>query len=60
MPEISVNVKDLANAINKLNQEQIREPAFLISGSGKELEFRKKDILQKKVEILSREQAFDV
>ena len=60
MPEVTVSVQNLAQAIKKLNKQQMDELAILISDNSKELSSRKKDIEENKVKTLTRDEIFHV
>ena len=60
MPEVTVSVQNLAQAIKKLNKQQIDELAILISDKSNELSSRKKDIEENKVKTLTRDEIFNV
>ena len=60
MQEVTVSVKNLAQAIKKLNKQQMDELAILISDNSKELSSRKKDIEENKVKTLTRDEIFHV
>jgi len=60
MPEMTVDipVNEVAKVIRAMNEEEIETLALLLSEEGAELLKRKKDLELKKVEFLTREEAF--
>jgi len=60
MPEITISVESLANAIRHLDKKSLEELTMLLNDEGKELLKRKKDIQDKKVKTLSRNEVFNV
>lgn len=52
---VELNVKDIANTIKKLKKEDKEELLLLLSGEGKEITRRLRDIRLKKVKSLTRE-----
>jgi hypothetical protein len=62
MPEImvAIPVNEVAKVIRAMNEEEIETLTLLLSEDGAELLQRKKDLELKKVEFITREQAFDV
>ena len=60
MPAIKVSIETLAETIKKLNKKELEVLSLLLSNEGKELLKRKKEIEDKSIKILSREEVFDV
>ncbi len=60
MPAIKVSIETLAETIKKLNKKDLEVLSLLLSNEGKELLKRKKEIEDKSIKILSREEVFDV
>jgi len=62
MPEMRVDipVDEVAKVIKAMTEGEIETLALLLSGEGAELLQRKKDLELKKVEFITREEAFDV
>jgi len=62
MPEmtVAVPVNEVAKVIRAMSEEEIETLALLLSEEGAELLHRKKDLELKKVEFITREEAFDV
>ena len=52
---VELKVKDIAKTIKKLRREDKEELLLLLSGEGKEITKRLKDIKSKKVKTLTRE-----
>ena len=61
MPEVMVDlsVKHIANLIRSLSQQELETLYLLLTKEGEELLTRKKDLDQKKVKFLTREEVFD-
>ena len=57
MPAIKVSIETLAETIKKLNKKDLEILTLLLSNEGKELLKRKKEIEEKSIKILSREEA---
>ncbi len=60
MPEVTITVESLADAILHLDKKSLEELSILLADQGKELLKRKKEIINKKVKTLSRKEVFDV
>jgi len=62
MPQmmIDVTVNNIAQIIQSMSNEEIETLYLLLTGEGKELLKRKKDLDSKKVKFLTREEAFNV
>lgn len=60
MPALKVSIETLAETIKKLNKKDLEILSLLLSNEGKELLKRKKEIEDKSIKILSREEVFDV
>ena len=60
MPAIKVSIETLAETIKKLNKKDLEVLSLLLSNEGKELLKRKKEIEDKSIKMLSREEVFDV
>jgi hypothetical protein len=62
MPEVMVDlsVKNVANLIRSMSTQEIETLYLLLTKDGEELLTRKKDLDQKKVKFLTREEVFDV
>ena len=60
MPAIKVSIETLAETIKKLNKKDLEVLSLLLCNEGKELLKRKKEIEDKSIKILSREEVFDV
>lgn len=62
MPEVMVNisVKHLAKMIRAMNTQELETLSVLLTKEGKELITRKKEVEQKTVRLLTREEVFDV
>jgi hypothetical protein len=62
MPEVMVDlsVKNVANLIRSMSKQEIETLYLLLTKDGEELLTRKKDLDQKKVKYLTREEVFDV
>ncbi len=61
MPEMTLNVsvEDIAKLIACMEKRELETLSVLLTEEGKELLERKKDIENKKVKTLSREEIFD-
>jgi len=59
MPAVNISLETLAETIRKLNKKDLSALTLLLSDEGKELLKRKKEIENKTVKILSREEIFD-
>ncbi|MCL4458103.1 MAG: hypothetical protein M1147_02095 [Nitrospirae bacterium] len=55
---VELKVEELANSIKKLNKTDKEMLLLLLSGEGREIAKRLKDIKSKKVKTLSREEVF--
>ena len=60
MPTLTVSLETIADTIKKLNKKELEALTDLLTDKGKELLKRKKDIAQKKVKALSRDEVFNV
>ena len=62
MPEVMVNisVKHLAKMIRTMNTQELETLSILLTKEGKELIKRKKEVEQKTIRLLTREEVFDV
>jgi hypothetical protein len=62
MPEmtVAIPVNEIAKVIRAMNDEEIETLSLLLSEDAAELLQRKEDLELKKVEFITREQAFDV
>jgi hypothetical protein len=62
MPEVMVDlsVKNVANLIRSMSQQELETLYLLLTKEGDELLTRKKDLDQKKVRFLTRAEVFDV
>lgn len=60
MPTVTVSLETIADTIKKLNKKELEALTDLLTDKGRELLKRKKDILQKKVKPLSRDEVFNV
>jgi len=60
MPTLTVSLEIIADTIKKLNKKELEALTDLLTDKGKELLKRKKDIAQKKVKALSRDEVFNV
>ncbi len=60
MPTLTVSLETIANTIKKLNKQELQTLTDLLTDTGRQLLKRKKDIEQKKVKVLSRDEAFNV
>ena len=61
MPEMTLNVsvEDIAKLIACMEKRELETLSVLLTEEGKELLERKKDIENKKIKALSREEIFD-
>jgi len=57
---VDIPVNEVAKVIRAMDEKEIETLALLLSEEGAELLKRKKDFGLKKVEFLTREEAFDV
>ncbi|MGA1843487.1 MAG: hypothetical protein ACMUIS_02870 [bacterium] len=60
MPKINISIENLAETIKKLEKRDLETLSLLLSDAGEELSKRKKEIENKTVKTLSREEVFDV
>jgi len=60
MPKINISIETLAETIKKLDKKDLEALSLLLGDACEELLKRKKDIENKTVKTLSREEAFDV
>ena len=61
MPQMTLNIKveDIAKLIACMEKRELETLSVLLTGDGKELLERKKDIESKEVKTFSREEIFD-
>lgn len=57
---IEIPVESIAGMIKKMDSKELETLCFLISDQDKELLERKQDIESEKVQLISREEVFDV
>ncbi len=57
---IDIPIENIAKLITSMNKQEIETLYLLLTEEGAELLQRKKDVLQKKVKFLDRDEAFDV
>jgi len=60
MPTLTVSLETIADTIKKLNKKELETLTDLLTDKGRELLKRKKDIEQKRVKALSRDEVFNV
>ncbi len=62
MPEVTVklSVKHLARMIRMMNAQELETLYLLLTKEGKELVKRKKEVEQRSVRLLTRDEVFDV
>ncbi len=62
MPAVTLEipVHDIARMIRKMKKPELETLSFLLTSKGKALLSRKKDVENKRVTMLSREEVFDV
>jgi len=62
MPVVTVEipVQDIARALRKMKKRELETLSLLLTSTGKTLLSRKKDVENKSVPMLSREEVFDV
>lgn len=62
MPQavINISVKNLAKMIHAMNTQELETLSVLLMKEEKELIKRKKEIEQKTIQLLTREEVFDV
>jgi len=60
MPTLTVSLETIADTIKKLNKKELETLTDLLTDKGRELLKRKRDIEQKKVKALSRDEVFNV
>lgn len=62
MPELIIDISthQVAAIIDSMNEGELETLLLLLSDEGKELIKRNKDLKEKKVKYLSRDEAFDV
>ena len=57
---IQIPVESIAGMIKKMDSNELETLCFLISDQDKEILERKRDIESEKVQLISREEVFDV
>ncbi|MCP4131464.1 MAG: hypothetical protein GY754_10840 [bacterium] len=62
MPDVNVNIsiESIAKIIKKMNKKDLEKLSLLLTDESKKILKRKKEIEDKKVKTLSREEVFDV
>ena len=60
MPTLTVSLETIADTIKKLNKKELGALTDLLTDKGRELLKRKKDIDQRRVKALSRDEVFSV
>ena len=60
MPNINISIETLAQSIKQMNKKDMESLLLILTNEGKTLLKRKRDIEQKKVKPLSREETFNV
>jgi hypothetical protein len=60
MPTLTVSLETIADTLKKLNKKELEALTDLLTDQGRELLKRKKDIDQRRVKALSRDEVFGV